>query len=63
MEAVLWNGSKISKINSEMYRALHSAQFQTNDVKMTGWNFTVQMDDFKHTVKKTYCSLMVKSVI
>lgn len=44
---------RINKTNSEMYRALLSAQIQTNDAKMTGWKFTVQMDDFKHTVKTT----------
>lgn len=49
---------RISKINSET-----SALIQTNDVKMTGWNFTVQMDDFKHTVKTTTNFQKAKNVL
>ena len=41
-----------SRMNSEVYRAVLSAQIQSNAAKLIGQRFTVQMDNNpKHTVK------------
>ena len=46
--------SDSSRMNSEVYRAILSAQIQSNAAKLIGQSFTVQMDnDPKHAVKTT----------
>ena len=43
-----------SRMNSEVYRDILSAQIQPNATKLTGQRFTIQMDnDPKHTAKAT----------
>ncbi len=53
-----------SRMNSEVYREILSAQIQPNAAKMIGWCFIVQMDDDpKHTAKATQEILKVKKWI
>ena len=48
-------------MNSEVYRAVLSAQIQSNAVKLIGWRFTAQMNnDPKHTTKATQELLKAK---
>ena len=64
---------KSSRIHSEVFRAILSAQIQPNASKLIGRRFAVQMDnDPKHTAKATQyfflgkeveCSAMAKSII
>ncbi len=50
-----------SRINSEVYRDILSAQIQSNAAKLIGRRFMVQMnDDPKHTAKATQEFLKVK---
>jgi len=60
-----------SRMNSELYRAILSAQIQPNAAKLIGLRFILQMDnDPKHTAKATQvsqgkevgCFSMAKSV-
>ncbi len=52
---------KSSRINSEMYRDILSAQIQSNAAKSIGRRFIEQMDDDpKHTAKATQKFLKVK---
>ena len=42
------------RMNSEVCRAVLSAQIQSNAAKLIGWCFTAKMDnDLKHTAKAT----------
>ena len=44
-----------SRMNSEVYIAMLSAQIQANAAKLIGWHFTEQMDnDPKHAAKATH---------
>ncbi len=53
-----------SRINSEVYRDILSAQIQSNAAKLIGQRFIVQMDDDpKHTAKATQEFLKVYSSI
>ncbi len=50
-----------SRMNSEVYRDILSAQIQPNAAKLIGWRFIVQMDnDPKHTAQATKEFLKVK---
>lgn len=43
-----------SRVNSEVYKAIFSAQIQPNALELIGWCSTVQMDnDPKHIAKAT----------
>ena len=37
--------NKSSRMNSEVFRVIFSAQIQPNASKLIGWHFTVQMDN------------------
>ncbi len=53
-----------SRMNSEVYRDILSAQIQPNTAKLIGRHFIVQMDnDPKHTAKTIQEFLKVKSGI
>ena len=53
-----------SRMNSEVYRALLSAQIQQNAAKLIGQCFTVQMNnDPKNTVKATQSFSRQKTLI
>ncbi len=50
-----------SRINSEVYRDILSAQIQSNEAKLIGRRFIVQMDsDSKHTANATQEFLKVR---
>lgn len=47
-----------SRMNSEAYTAILSAQIRPNVAKLTRWRYTVWMnDDLKHTAKAAYSSV------
>ena len=53
---------KSSRMNSEVFRAILSAQIQPNASKLIKRHFRVQMDnDLKHTAKATQYFLMQRS--
>ncbi len=61
---MMWQKDRNSRMNSEVYRVILSAQIQSKSAKLIVWRFIVQMDnDPKHTGEATQEFLKVKKWI